>query len=841
MDQTRRDSNRADTAVAGWAPSRWTPWIGLVAALLLIAWLEDLRRTPEPRAGMETLAASFSAVEAERTLRQVFGAGDGGEIEVRPTGSAAAGRVREGIVGRLVELGVAPDAIEIQSTVACRDSERWSYVGCALVENVIARLVGPSEGPAVVLMAHYDSVGAGPGVSDDAVGVATVLEVVRALQQQEERRPGERLHPIYVLITDAEEVGLFGARGFVDHHPLAKEGIGAVLNVEARGTGGQSLLFQASEDDAWLIDAYRAEAPMPATSSLYAEIYRRLPNDTDLSIFLDAGLDAGIAGVNFAYAEGVSRYHTPRDDLERLDRGSLQHHGDNLLAMAQALASHPDLGNPPAGGAVYTNLGPYYVVAYPESWALPLAIVSAVGILVLVGIAVLRREADYVSLTVSLFGLLGGAVAAVLVAIGASNLLRMVSGMENIGWAHPLPLRVALWSLVFWVSVLTLPAIRRLLESVRAGLGDRALSPWAWALGAWLWLAVLGLLAAVLAPGVSIFLTLPSLIAWPPLLVAALRPPASRLRDAAVVFGALALAYFWFQIARVAELGLGLQVTAAVAGPLAICALPFASLLATRGSRSRRALAALLGVAALAGFVGTIVSDTYSVSDPQGVSVLHFEDAGSEDAGREAKILVRSGADAPPEEVLSAADFAGEPTPSPEGLRLGDAYAAATEAVPLEPPSLDVLAVEETEAGRRLRFRLRGPGADLLRLYLPEEAAPRRVQVGEYDFDLDGREAVRGQHLLFCTGPGCDDVEFTVDLAIADTAEPIEAELYAIRYASVHGLPEAARRVAEARPPEAVPVHGGDRVAVRTSVKLPAASPSAPADGSEDEAVRPES
>ena len=50
------------------------------------------------------------------------------------------------------------------------------------MQNVVARLEGTEQGPAVLLAAHYDSVAAGPGASDDGTGAATVLEIARALK-----------------------------------------------------------------------------------------------------------------------------------------------------------------------------------------------------------------------------------------------------------------------------------------------------------------------------------------------------------------------------------------------------------------------------------------------------------------------------------------------------------------------------------------------------------------------------------------------------------------------------------------------------------------------------------
>ena len=89
---------------------------------------------------------------------------------------------------------------------------------------------------------------------------------------------------------------MLGASAFLaDPHWRAR--VGVVINLEARGNQGRSFLFQTSAGDAALVDLYAQAVPHLATSSLYAEIYKILPNDTDLTPFLKAGF----TGYNFAF------------------------------------------------------------------------------------------------------------------------------------------------------------------------------------------------------------------------------------------------------------------------------------------------------------------------------------------------------------------------------------------------------------------------------------------------------------------------------------------------------------------------------------------------------------
>ena len=177
----------------------------------------------------------------------------------------------------------------------------------------------------MVLMAHYDSVSSAPGAGDDASGVASILEIVRALKHGP---PIQR--DIIVLFTDGEEPGLLGAEAFAHAHPWMKDA-GLILNFEARGNRGPSLLFETSQNNQPLIHFVARVAPYPIGSSLFYELYKILPNDTDFTVFRPAG----IPGLNFAFGEGLEAYHSPLDTPDHLSLASLQHHGSYGLALTR--------------------------------------------------------------------------------------------------------------------------------------------------------------------------------------------------------------------------------------------------------------------------------------------------------------------------------------------------------------------------------------------------------------------------------------------------------------------------------------------------------------------------
>jgi hypothetical protein len=330
---------RATAAAAGIALAAF---VALVAAVGV--WRPSLP-APLPEGAPPS---DFSAARAMKHLRVIA-------KEPHPIGSAAQGRVRDYLLGELTALGLAP---EVQKTTGFY-YRSWSPYRAGAVENVLGRLRGTGGGEPVLLVAHYDSVPNAPGANDDGCGVASLLEAARALAAGP---PPPR--DVLFLFTDGEEPGLFGAEAFVREHPLAK-GVGVVLNFDARGGGGPVVLFETSDGNDGLIREFAAAAPQPVANSVSYEIYKLLPNDTDMSVFKRAGLP----GLNFAYIEQFNRYHTAADSVENVDEQTLQHQGASALALARRFAELP--GGRPAGegNAVYFNLPGSTFVRYTQTAA----------------------------------------------------------------------------------------------------------------------------------------------------------------------------------------------------------------------------------------------------------------------------------------------------------------------------------------------------------------------------------------------------------------------------------------------------------------------------------------
>ncbi|MFI5890472.1 M28 family peptidase [Actinoplanes sp. NPDC051513] len=329
-----------------------------------------------PPAARDAGASGFSAQRAFEQVEAIA-------TEPHPVGSAAQGRVRDHLVSALRGLGLSP---EIQDTVSIEGGELSSSAGGAAlahVRNVVTLIPGSDSTGRIFLVAHTDSVQIGPGANDDAAGTAAILEIARALAG------GPRLrNDVVLVLTDGEEACLCGAKAFVDQHPLAQslpnQRSGIALNLEARGSSGPAIMFETAADNRALVDVY-AHAPKPVGTSFAVEIYRLLPNDTDFTAFREAGF----TGLNAAYIDGAAVYHAPTDLPSAMDLDSLQHHGDNALAVTRDLGGRDLSALTSSDDATYFP-APGLLVRYPGELVWPLAGLALVAVIVLGWLA--RRQ-----------------------------------------------------------------------------------------------------------------------------------------------------------------------------------------------------------------------------------------------------------------------------------------------------------------------------------------------------------------------------------------------------------------------------------------------------------------
>ncbi|GGK60884.1 aminopeptidase [Planomonospora parontospora subsp. parontospora] len=638
----------------------------VLAVVIILTAMADSTMQPLPATAPDD---RFSAGRALVHLKE-FAA------EPRPVGSRAGDRARDYLAGRLRAAGLE---VEIQRSVGSRSAAGLATFG--QVDNIVGRLRGTASTGTVLIAAHYDSAAMGPGASDDGAAVAAMLETVRALRGG----PGLR-NDIVLLMSDGEEDGVLGAEAFVREHPLGRTG-GVLLNWEARGVSGPSLMFETSADNARLVETFAGAVPAPRGHSAMVELYRLLPNNTDFTPLTKAGF----TGMNFAYIQGSSLYHTAGDSIANLDPGSLQHHGGNMLALARALGG-TDLRTLASDhdATYFRALGT--MITYSDRLVWPLAVLAVVAV---AGLALAARVRRLLSLPRLIAATASAVVPPAVSAALAQGLWELLVSWRPAydlmgGLLHrPRPYQAA-------IAVLCALAVLGWYLALRRRLGPAAL-----AVGALAWFAGLGVLCAQAAPGASFLFALPALtgaLGW--LAAVLLRTPA-RARTVVAMFGPVTAAMLGPVTAAMLLPslagdvfdGMGLALGGASASVLALSgliAVPIAELfLPDPATRPKRAvvLAVPLTALLLASVLVAIglVADDFDADRPRRTHLAYVMDA----ATRTAHWV---SADADParwtERYVSGHDASALPPGYARGtLRTGPAPAIAAEG-----PRADVLA-----------------------------------------------------------------------------------------------------------------------------------------------------
>ena len=184
--------------------------------------------------------------------------------------------------------------------------------GTYQTSNVIAETRDGDPNNVIVVGAHLDSVGVGPGINDNGSGSATILEIAEQIRKVKPR------NKVRFIWFGAEEHGLLGLQAYVDSLPQSeRDKIAAMLNFDMVGSPN----FVRFVYDGDLSDSEPPEGGAPAGS---ADIER---------LFLDYFESQGLATEPTAF-DGRSDYgpvhlrrHPGRSGLftgaeEHQDRGA---------------------------------------------------------------------------------------------------------------------------------------------------------------------------------------------------------------------------------------------------------------------------------------------------------------------------------------------------------------------------------------------------------------------------------------------------------------------------------------------------------------------------------------
>lgn len=243
-------------------------------------------------------------------------------------------QVREYLIDRLESMGADTVMQFRYDSIVGPQNKHVEYTFDAV--NLLAEFAPASEtvsGTDLMLIAHYDSRYSQPmprdtvwsyGAADDGYGVGVILETVSlALKNRAEWKQG-----VKVLFTDAEEPGMKGMKAIWENNREVFDNVGLVLNVEARGTWGPALLFEACPGNAKVQELYASTAAYPFTYSLTTVVYQFLPMFTDFTIVKDE-----LPGLNFSNIADVNHYHTDLDNFSNISEKTIQHYGSQILPL----------------------------------------------------------------------------------------------------------------------------------------------------------------------------------------------------------------------------------------------------------------------------------------------------------------------------------------------------------------------------------------------------------------------------------------------------------------------------------------------------------------------------
>ena len=208
-------------------------------------------------------------------------------------------------------------------------------------QNLVADLGGPEKAPLLLIGAHYDKVAVGHGATDNASGVAAVLELAQALKAKPLAH-----HRVQVVFWDLEEKGLLGAHAWVG--TAGRERPALYVNFDVFGWG-DTLWMMAPDSGTPFVAALRAASAKEKLGFAPGDKYP----PTDHLAFLKAGWPA----VSFSLVGGdeidpilavfggskpaqvpkvMQVIHSERDTAAELDAGRVD---DALRVVEQGLRS----------------------------------------------------------------------------------------------------------------------------------------------------------------------------------------------------------------------------------------------------------------------------------------------------------------------------------------------------------------------------------------------------------------------------------------------------------------------------------------------------------------------
>ena len=327
---------------------RLTAFLSLSCGAALIACApaaEDAAQAAIPSAAENAASDLIDNAQLLEDLR-ILAADDMAGRAVATPGNAQA---RAYLIGRFEAIGLPPlgESYEHAFDFRMRADDEAAITGV----NLIGRVEGASDSDRImVVTAHYDHVGEREGeiyngADDNGSGTAALLAVAEAFIAE------PPLHDTLFVLFDAEEVGLRGARAFVDNPPVDIADIAFNLNFD--------MVAYSEQNNLWAVGTYHYPALIPAVEAADARTSVNMPMGfdepsedpgADWTLLSDHG-PFHMAGIPFIYL-GVDyhpHYHQPTDTFENMTLDFFQEAAAATLIFAREADARLDAIGESAG------------------------------------------------------------------------------------------------------------------------------------------------------------------------------------------------------------------------------------------------------------------------------------------------------------------------------------------------------------------------------------------------------------------------------------------------------------------------------------------------------------
>lgn len=268
--------------------------------------------------------------------------------------------------------------------------------------NILVRIEGSNAAnkSAVLLSSHFDSVPTSHGTTDDGVGIASMLGILRhILSSSEEELFLDR--PIIFNFNNDEEFGLRGAEAFVRHEWW--KDVETFINLEGMGAGGRALLFRTTDYE---VGKHYKAVKSPHGNSVIQQGFQTtsaISSETDYKVYSREGA----RGLDIAFYRPRTIYHTRRDATSESNIQSLAHMMGSALDTLVSLANAESYGDKEtAEPAVYFDLfGKYFFITSVNTFQIYNVLGVVVGPVLLIGLFVVAVRTGRYATTIPMIDL----------------------------------------------------------------------------------------------------------------------------------------------------------------------------------------------------------------------------------------------------------------------------------------------------------------------------------------------------------------------------------------------------------------------------------------------------